>query len=386
MRVSAIYVQNYYISMKKKIFKKLYTEIFVFFLLTLFTLSAIIWILQAVNFLDIVSEDGHSIATYFKYSSLNLAKIINKTFLLSFFLSLFYIFVIYEEKNQLLIYWTNSVSKINFLNKVIFFSISLTITSLVLSFQIVPFTQDKARSYIRSSNLDFFPSLIKPRKFIDTVEKLTVFIDKKENKEIENIILKDSSNINNVQIIIAKKGQIVSNKENKFLILNEGKIISTNKKNRSNIFDFKETIFDLSKYQTKTTTTAKIQELNSLDIFYCLKILNKQESKKFKNFLCQKDIKKELSREFYKRVYLPFYILLITIIVSFLILSSHFEKNYKLKKIQIFLIGISMVVFSEISINFISENNFYNLLVLIMLPVLISISYLIFINRVKFSS
>ena len=386
MRVSAIYVQNYYISMKKKIFKKLYTEIFVFFLLTLFTLSAIIWILQAVNFLDIVSEDGHSIATYFKYSSLNLAKIINKTFLLSFFLSLFYIFVIYEEKNQLLIYWTNSVSKINFLNKVIFFSISLTITSLVLSFQIVPFTQDKARSYIRSSNLDFFPSLIKPRKFIDTVEKLTVFIDKKENKEIENIILKDSSNINNVQIIIAKKGQIVSNKENKFLILNEGKIISTNKKNRSNIFDFKETIFDLSKYQTKTTTATKIQELNSLDIFYCLKILNKQESKKFKNFLCQKDIKKELSREFYKRVYLPFYILLITIIVSFLILSSHFEKNYKLKKIQIFLIGISMVVFSEISINFISENNFYNLLVLIMLPVLISISYLIFINRVKFSS
>jgi lipopolysaccharide export system permease protein len=372
--------------MKKKIFKKLYAEIFVFFLLTLFTLSAIIWILQAVNFLDIVSEDGHSIATYFKYSSLNLAKIINKTFLLSFFLSLFYIFVIYEEKNQLLIYWTNSVSKINFLNKVIFFSISLTIASLVLSFQIVPFTQDKARSYIRSSNLDFFPSLIKPRKFIDTVEKLTVFIDKKENKKIENIILKDSSNSNNVQIIIAKKGQIVSNKENKFLVLNEGKIISTNKKNRSNIFDFKETIFDLSKYQTKTTTTTKIQELNSLDIFYCLKDINKQESKKFKNFLCQKDIKKELSREFYKRVYLPFYILLITIIVSFLILSSHFEKNYKLKKIQIFLIGISMVVFSEISINFISENNFHNLLVLIMLPVLISISYLIFINRVKFSS
>jgi len=93
-----------------------------------------------------------------------------------------------------------------------------------------------------------------------------------------------------------------------------------------------------------------------------------------------------LSQEFYKRVYLPFYILLITIIVSFLILSSHFEKNYKLKKIQIFLIGISMVVFSEISVNFISENNFHNLIVLTMLPILICVSYLIFINRVKFSS
>ena len=386
MRVSAIYVQNYYISMKKKIFKKLYTEIFVFFLLTLFTLSAIIWILQAVNFLDIVSEDGHSIATYFKYSSLNLAKIINKTFLLSFFLSLFYIFVVYEEKNQLLIYWSNSVSKINFLNKIIFFSLSLTIISLVLSFQIVPYTQDKARSYIRSSNLDFFPSLIKPRKFIDTVESLTVFIDKKKNQQIENIILKDTSNSNNVQIIIAKNGQIINNEEKKFLVLNEGKIISTNLKKRSTIFDFKKTIFDLGKYQTKTTTSAKIQEINSLDIFNCLKNINKNETRKFKNFICQKDIKKELSQEFYKRVYLPLYILLITIIVSFLILNSHFEINYKFKKIQIFLIGISMVVFSEISVNFISENDFHNLIVLIMLPILIFVSYLVFINKVKFSS
>jgi len=386
MRVSAIYDQNYYISMKKKIFKKLYTEIFVFFLLTLFTLSAIIWILQAVNFLDIISEDGHSIATYFKYSSLNLAKIINKTFLLSFFLSLFYIFVIFEEKNQLLIYWTNSISKINFLNKVIIFTTILLIFSLVLSFQIVPYTQDKARSYIRSSNLDFFPSLLKPRKFIDTVENLTVFIDKKQNQTIENIILKDTSNSNNVQIIIAKYGQIINDEVNKFLVLNEGKIISTNKKKRSTIFDFKETIFDLRKYQTKTTTSTKIQEINTLDIFFCLKNIHNQGSRKFKNFSCQKNIAKELTQEFYKRVYLPFYILLITIIVSFLILSSHFEMNYKLKKIQIFLIGISMVVFSEISVNFISESNFHNLIVLLMLPILISISYLIFINKAKFSS
>ena len=372
--------------MKKKIFKKLYSEIFVFFLITLFTLSSIVWILQAVNFLDIVSEDGHSIATYFKYSSLNLPKILNKTFLLSFFLSLFYVFVTFEEKNQLLIYWSNSVSKVNFLNKIIFFSLSLIVVSLVLSFQIVPYTQDKARSYIRSSNLDFFPSLIKPRKFIDTVENLTVFIDKKENQKIEKIILKDTSNTNNVQIIIAKNGQIINDEENKFLVLNEGKIISTNLKKRSTIFDFKETVFDLDKYQTKTTTSTKIQELNSLDIFYCLKDINYKVSGIFKKFACQDDIKKELTQELYKRVYLPFYILLITIIVSFLILNSHFEMNYKFKKIQIFFIGAAMVVFSEISVNLISENNFHNMIVLLILPILTSISYLIFIKRVKFSS
>ena len=372
--------------MKKKIFKKLYSEIFVFFLITLFTLSAIIWILQAVNFLDIVSEDGHSIPTYFKFSSLIIAKIINETFLLSFFLALFYILVLYEENNQLLIYWSNSISKKIFINKIIIFSFGLIIISLLLSFYVVPFTQDKARSYIRNSNLDFFPSLIKPKKFIDTVENLTVFLDKKEKQKMEKIILKDSSNLNNIQIIIAKNGEIINNNGNKFLILNDGKIINTNLEKRSTIFDFKETTFDLNKYHTKTTTKAKVQEINSINILNCLKNMVPQKSIKFNNFDCHVNIKKELSQEIYKRIYLPFYILLISIVVCFLVLSSHINANYKFNKIKIFLVGILFVVLSEVSVNFISENNFKNLMVLTILPILILSSYLTFIMKVKISS
>ncbi len=372
--------------MKKKIFKKLYSEIFVFFLITLFTLSSIIWILQAVNFLDIVSEDGHSIATYFKYSSLNIPKILNKTFLLSFFLALFYILVLYEENNQLLIYWSNSISKLNFLNMIITFSLSLVIISFFLSFYVVPYTQDKARSYIRSSNLDFFPSLIKPKKFIDTVENLTVFLDKKYNQKIEKVILKDSSNINNIQIIIAQKGEIVSGNGKKYLVLNDGKIINTNLEKRSTIFDFKETIFDLGRYQTKTTIATKIQEVSSIGILNCLNKISRNENIIFKNFKCHDGIEKELTQELYKRVYVPFYILLISITVSFLVLNSHINFDYRSKKIKIFLIGTLLVVLSEISINLISENLMRNLIVLSILPFLILSSYLIFLKKYKISS
>ena len=127
------------------------------------------------------------------------------------------------------------MSKINFLNNIILFSLSLILISLFLSFFVVPFTQDKARSYIRSSNLDFFPSLIKPKRFIDTVENLTVFLDKKENQKIEKIILKDTSNSQNIQIIISKNGEIINNNGKKYLILNDGKIINTNLKKINNI-------------------------------------------------------------------------------------------------------------------------------------------------------
>ena len=80
----------------------------------------------------------------------------------------------------------------------------------------------------------------------------------------------------------------------------------------------------------------------------------------FENFNCNENIKKDLTQEFYKRIYLPFYILLISIVVTFLILKSHMNINYKFNKIIVFLIGIFLVVLSEISINLISENNLRN--------------------------
>ena len=64
--------------MKKLIFKKIIKDVNVFFLLAIFCTGIIIWIVQAVNFLDIVSEDGHGFSIYFLYTFLNLPKVIGK--------------------------------------------------------------------------------------------------------------------------------------------------------------------------------------------------------------------------------------------------------------------------------------------------------------------
>ncbi len=372
--------------MEKKIFKKLFIEVGVIFLLTCLTLSLIIWILQAVNFLDIISEDGHSILTYFKFSLLNLPKIFSKILLLSFFLSLFYVLDSYDEKNQLLIYWSNGISKNYFLNKIFFFSFIFIFFSFILSFIIVPFSQDKARSYIRNSTLDFFPALIKPKQFIDTVESLTIFIDKKENTKIKNLILKDTSNPNNIQIIIAKEGKIINEVNNKSLFLYNGKIINSSSSNKSRIFNFTETRFNLDKYKTKTTTFPKIQELNSFKIIDCLINLRDGTNKKYDNFECNENLSKKLSQELYKRMYLPFYIPLISIIVCFLTLNSYSNNNYKKTKLITFLIGIVFIILSQVSINFISDKIYFNYFIFSIVPIFIIIFYYLFNLKKRNSS
>ena len=86
--------------MKKVIFRKLSLDILKFFSITIFSISMIVWIIQAVNFLDLVSEDGHSLKVYFFFTLFSLPKIISNVLPFILLISLFYILIQYEVKNE----------------------------------------------------------------------------------------------------------------------------------------------------------------------------------------------------------------------------------------------------------------------------------------------
>ena len=66
--------------MKKILFRKLLTDYLSFFFIKLLSVSIIIWVFQAVNFLDIMIEDGRDYLIYIKYSLLNFPKIFSRLF------------------------------------------------------------------------------------------------------------------------------------------------------------------------------------------------------------------------------------------------------------------------------------------------------------------
>ena len=91
----------------------------------------------------------------------------------------------FENNNELIIYWCAGINKITFTNQIIKISIIFTILQILFSSFLVPYSQDKARSFLRSSDIDMFASLIKEKKFIDTVEKLTFFVEEiNQDKEM----------------------------------------------------------------------------------------------------------------------------------------------------------------------------------------------------------
>ena len=119
--------------MEKLIFRKFFIDIIGFFLVGIISLSLIVWVIQAVNYLDFVSEDGHSFRVYFYYTLLSFPKIFSRLLLFIFFISIFYTILRYEEKNELLILWTNGIKKKQFLNFIIKISFLLILIQIILN-------------------------------------------------------------------------------------------------------------------------------------------------------------------------------------------------------------------------------------------------------------
>ena len=371
--------------MKKIIYRKISFSLFGFFILASLTISIIIWIIQAVNFLDVVVEDGHSFRVYFSYSILNFPKIFSKITPFALFLSLFYILIKYERNNELIIFWTFGINKIDFLKFFIKISLIFVLIQITLTTYFVPKSQDMARSFIRNSDIDSFESIIKQKKFIDALKNLTIFVDNiNEKKELNNFFLKDTSDSG--QITFSKKGAFEIKDGRKILSLYDGKTIKKNSSGKIKIFEFSRTEVNMSKFNTTTTSLAKTQENTTFQLIYCVINLKKE-------FKFEKDINKELNfnncrlgnlnniyQEIYKRIVLPFYLPVLIVIACFTIIKSKDEMGFSKNLIRIFIFGISTIIASEVSLNVIGKNDIINLS-LIAVPIIFF--YLIYYSYKK---
>jgi len=371
--------------MKKIVYKKISKDCVNFFILVIFTISIIIWVLQAVNYLDFVIEDGHGFLVYFKYTLLSFPKIISRIFPFAIFLAFSYILLKYENKNELVIFWNFGIKKINFINFFIKFSLWFVLVSLLLNAVITPFTQDKARSFIRSSNLDFFESILKPKKFIDVIGNLTIYFDEKnKNGELMNVFLNEKVDFNNSLTTFAKTATINIKSNTKILTLYNGKSINVINGKISE-FEFSKTDYNISKFSSNTIMHQKTQEVTTIDLIRCLLFF--KDLRKNKNVLkinnCISNNLENIYKELYSRLIKPLYVTFLISIALLFILRSKSDHTFNINKYKIYLFAFLFIVFLESSTKFISTNMMQNLFFSI-LPIFFTLFiYLYFLMKLK---
>jgi len=342
--------------LKNKIYNHIINEILKNFITILLTFTAIAWTVRAVNFLDLMIEDGFSAGIYFKYSLLNISTIITRFIPLSFLLALTITIAKFERQKELLILWTAGLSKIKITYVLFGVAFFIALVQIFLSLIINPFALNKSRSILRDTDTKQVNSILKSNDFSDTFKGVTFYIEKKNsNDELINIFIKDRNGSLNTLVseaegsknttIIAKRGFV----ERKKLILFEGIIQTLNKKNEIKNVNFEKTELSMGSFTTRTIVKPKVQETSSYKLFQCL--LNTDTSIIIQNCSLT-DNKKSATEPLARRLGMPLYIPLISVITSFLLIYKKKKKYNFLRKYIIFVFGFLVLIFAEIILKY----------------------------------
>ena len=131
--------------LQNKIYRNFFIEIIKTFFVILFGLSLIALTVRSVSFLDLIVENGYPVNTYFKYSLLNLFGIAPKFIPLSFLISLSIFIIKHIQDSELIILWTSGVQKIRIINLFFMISVFISIFYLILSTVLTPIALNKSR-------------------------------------------------------------------------------------------------------------------------------------------------------------------------------------------------------------------------------------------------
>ena len=373
--------------MNKLIFRKLFLDILYFFLLSSIAITLIVWVIQGVNFLDIIAEQGHAIKIYLIYSLLNIPKIFSKLLIFTFFLTLFVVISRYEDNNEIIVFWTNGIKKISFINFIGKMSILFLGLQLFLNLLIVPYTQNLGQEYLRNSSKELLPNLIQERKFSNLMRNLTIFVEEYDgDRSLKGIYIKEKIGNNEYKITLAGKGRLIGKNDKLTFELSDGSITNISKNGSFNL-GFKETTYDISNLKSRTRKIIEVDETKSSTLFLCLeKFLFERKNLSIKCKSNNSFLLRDIYEELFKRTISPFYIIVISLLSSLLVMKPKisFFQNYS--KIIIFMLGFLLIIFSEISYKFIFAPLLIEFLFLVLPLLSVFIFYFYILLRTKFNT
>jgi len=372
--------------LQNKIYQNFTKEILKTFFIILFGLTIIAWTVRAVNFLDLIVESGYSVITYFQYSFLNFFGIMTKFIPLSFLLAIVVFILKQIQENEFTILWTSGVEKIKIIN--LFFAISIFVVFFHLLFSVflTPLALNKSRLLINKDGLSSFLPTLRVQQFNDSFRGFTFFVQKRAENKIEKVFIHDKANVlknltsgeseTNATTIVAESGLI----KEKRLILFNGQIISNKIDSKTNIIKFEQLNLELDNLKTDTIKSPKMQETSTIKLLSCIKGTQKENF-----FNCKRDSNalKEIKTVINKRIGVPLYVPIISLLCSFLLIHNKTKKNYLFNKYSIFFLSFLILLYAELLVRYTGLYKIINLLFLVSPLILVVIFYILLILKLS---
>lgn len=310
------------------------------FFLSLFSITAIIWITRSIRYLDYITEYGVSFSIFLRLIVMVLPSLIVIIIPISLIITNITTYSKLIKNNEIIILQNSGVEKSTLLFPAFLLSMLSFVFIIYSTFFLIPKAErqfEEIKEYIKN---DISTILLNKNGF-NTFKNITLYSKDKDDKVLNSLLIyiNDLEN-GKANIINARQGII----ENNILKLIDGNIQENkfNKKDKQQIIFFDEYNINLAQYFNKNKSNDGEKDISSLNINDLFNLDMKGKNKK--------EIM-EYYAELNKRFLNAFIVLTIGLISTFIVLNSPFNRSINaLSNISSFCISTFIFGFTLYSI------------------------------------
>ena len=249
----------------------IFRKAFLAFLIAAGGLIGVLWIVRAVQSVDVILNKGQGISTYLKITTLGVPTLAAAIAPLALLIGLIRTINTLNNDSELVVMHSSGASRVSLLKP--FLALSLLVTGIVyfLHLWAGPTSMQTLRTYVTKMRADLVSVIVREGAFQDIGKGLTFHIaGRAPGGLLQGVFILDGRSEKETFTYLAKEGVISKVDGQSYLVLKEGQIQRlTAETNSLSVIKFNSYAFNLSSFSGGKTSRGRSQmEVSTFDLFF----------------------------------------------------------------------------------------------------------------------
>lgn len=300
-------------------------------LLITFSLTSIVWLTQALRFIDFIVNQGVSIMVFLQLTLMLIPSLLLLILPPSLFCSIIFVYNKLKLDSELIVMQAAGLSRFRLAMPAIQVATGITLIAYFIALYLQPVSYSRFRDMQSFLRNNYVSILLQEGVFSNPVRGLTVFIRERDNDgTLHGILVHDNRQMELPVTMMAEQGKLVETPQGpRFLLLNGNR--QEMRDGRLSFLTFENYTMDISLYtQSIGTRAPDAQELFLPDLLATNDALSKSENQK-------------RNAEAHQRILWPMYAMSLTLVALAVLLSGEFNRRGNWQRVAL-AIGCGVVI------------------------------------------
>lgn len=220
------------------------------FLFFLVILTGIVWLIEALRFLDLILNRGQDAATFFRLALYLTPSVLETVMPLALLCAIIYTLNRLRSDSEMVVMWAAGLNRWAIAKPILLLSLVVTIVLYMLALELTPLGQRAVRSMMFELREDLAGAVVQEGTFNSPAKGLTIYVKNRHDSDnLEGILVHDTRKPEAPVTYMAAQGKLVQTDGKPRLIMVGGNIQQISAKTGTpSILSFERYSFDLSQF------------------------------------------------------------------------------------------------------------------------------------------